>query len=147
VFGEGKVEDVTTHSATAAMVDEYARWYDRHFDPELQDVVLTPPDPATGRHVPWGYVLPKSADDLTAMARCFCATTFPTADAAYPRPERRGPHLKRAKPSSETQCGQHAKFSQEPAATEAVTFRFRHTTPTAPIPVAPCMLSQSLRRE
>jgi aromatic ring hydroxylase len=27
VFGEGRVEDVTAHPATAAMVDEYARWY------------------------------------------------------------------------------------------------------------------------
>ena len=79
VFGEGRVEDVTTHPSTAAMVDEYARWYDRHFDSEWQDVVLAPLDLATGRRVPWGYVLPKSADDLTAMARCFCATTFPTA--------------------------------------------------------------------
>jgi 4-hydroxyphenylacetate 3-monooxygenase len=79
VLGEGRVADVTTHPATAAMVDEYVRWYDRHFDPEWQDIVLTPPDPATGRRLPWGYVLPRSADDLSAMARCFCATIFPTA--------------------------------------------------------------------
>jgi aromatic ring hydroxylase len=79
VLGEGRVEDVTTHPATAAMVEEYVRWYDRHSDPEWRDIVLTPPDPATGRRLPWGYVLPKSADDLTAMARSICATTFPTA--------------------------------------------------------------------
>ncbi|MBO0737919.1 MAG: hypothetical protein J2P48_15325 [Alphaproteobacteria bacterium] len=79
VLGEGKVEDVTTHPATAGMVEEYVRWYDRHFEPEWQDTVLTAPDPTTGKRMPWGYVLPKSADDLSAMARCFCATTFPTA--------------------------------------------------------------------
>ncbi|HEU0167676.1 MAG TPA: 4-hydroxyphenylacetate 3-hydroxylase N-terminal domain-containing protein [Chloroflexota bacterium] len=78
VLGQGKVEDVTTHSATAPMVDEYVRWYDRHFDPEWQDVLLTPSDAATAKRMPWGFVVPKRADDLTAMARCFCATTFPT---------------------------------------------------------------------
>ncbi|HTV88427.1 MAG TPA: 4-hydroxyphenylacetate 3-hydroxylase N-terminal domain-containing protein [Stellaceae bacterium] len=78
VLGAGKVADVTTHPATCGMVEEYVRWYDRHFDPAWQDVVLTPPD-AAGSRLPWGYVLPKSADDLSAMARCFCATTFQTA--------------------------------------------------------------------
>ena len=33
VLGEGVVEDVTTHPATRAMVEEYVAWYDRHFDP------------------------------------------------------------------------------------------------------------------
>jgi aromatic ring hydroxylase len=78
VLGEGRVDDVTTHPATRPMIEEYVAWYDRHFDPAWQDIVLTPPD-AEGKRLPWGYVLPKSADDLTAMARCFCATTFPTA--------------------------------------------------------------------
>jgi aromatic ring hydroxylase len=78
VLGEGRVEDVTTHPATAPMVEEYVRWYDRHFDPEWQDIVLTPPD-AAGKRLPWGYVLPKCADDLSAMARCFSETTFQTA--------------------------------------------------------------------
>ena len=44
VMGEGWVEDVTTHPATRAMVDEYAIWYDRHLDPEWQDLLLAPPD-------------------------------------------------------------------------------------------------------
>ena len=39
VMGEGAVDDVTTHPATRAMVDEYAAWYDRHLDPAWQDVV------------------------------------------------------------------------------------------------------------
>ncbi|HLM12766.1 MAG TPA: 4-hydroxyphenylacetate 3-hydroxylase N-terminal domain-containing protein, partial [Reyranella sp.] len=44
VLGEGLVEDVTTHPATQAMVEEYVAWYDRHFEPEWQDTLLTPPD-------------------------------------------------------------------------------------------------------
>jgi 4-hydroxyphenylacetate 3-monooxygenase len=52
------------------MVDEYVAWYDRHFDPAWQDVVLT------GKGLPWGYVLPKRTDDLVGMGRCFAATTF-----------------------------------------------------------------------
>jgi aromatic ring hydroxylase len=78
VVGEGQVDDVTTHPATRAMVDEYVAWYDRHFDPAWQDVVLTPPD-AKGARSPWGCVLPKSADDLVRMGRCFSATTFLSA--------------------------------------------------------------------
>ena len=42
VLGEGWVEDVTTHPATQAMVEEYALWYDRHLDPEWQDLLLAP---------------------------------------------------------------------------------------------------------
>ncbi len=75
VMGEGLIEDVTVHPATRAMVDEYAAWHDRHFAPEWQDVVLTPPD-APGGRVPWAFVLPKSSADLRGMGRCFSATTF-----------------------------------------------------------------------
>ena len=49
VLGEGLVEDVTTHPTTQAMVEEYVAWYDRHFDPKWQDVVLTPPRVMLGR--------------------------------------------------------------------------------------------------
>lgn len=78
VVGEDRVEDVTTHPATRAMVDEYVAWYDRHFDPAWQDRVLSPPD-AGGNRIPWGYVLPKTSDDLVAMGKCFAATTFLSA--------------------------------------------------------------------
>ncbi|HZT89315.1 MAG TPA: 4-hydroxyphenylacetate 3-hydroxylase N-terminal domain-containing protein [Stellaceae bacterium] len=78
VMGEGRVEDVTTHPATRAMVEEYVAWYDRHFDPEWQDVLLTPPD-ARGGRTPWAYVLPRSADDLRGMGRSFSKTTFLSA--------------------------------------------------------------------
>ncbi len=46
VMGEGMLDDVTTHPATRAMVDEYVAWYDLHFDSAWQDVALAPPDPA-----------------------------------------------------------------------------------------------------
>ena len=75
VMGEGLIEDVTVHPATRPMVDEYVAWYDRHFDPEWQDIVLTPPGPRRER-VPWAYVLPKSSSDLRAMGRCYSATSF-----------------------------------------------------------------------
>ena len=73
VVGHGAVDDVTTHPATRAMVNEYVTWYDRHFDPTWHDVVLK------SDGLPWGYVLPKSADDLVRMGRCFSATTFLSA--------------------------------------------------------------------
>ena len=73
VIGEGAAEDVTTHPVTRAMVDEYVAWYDRHFDPAWQETLLK--DEA----LPWGYVLPKRADDLIGMGRCFSATTFLSA--------------------------------------------------------------------
>jgi len=78
IAGEGLVEDVTTHPATRAMVDEYVAWYDRHFDPAWQDRVLAPPD-ASGKRLPWGYLLPRTSDDLVQMGRCFSATTFLSA--------------------------------------------------------------------
>ena len=46
VLGEGRVEDVTTHPATSAMIDEYVAWYDRHRDPAWRDVLIAP---AAGR--------------------------------------------------------------------------------------------------
>ena len=72
VLGEGAVGDVTTHPATRAMVDEYVGWYDRHFDPAWQDTLLN-------HGLPWGYTLPKRADDLVGMGRCFAATAFLSA--------------------------------------------------------------------
>ncbi len=72
VVGDGEVADVATHPATRGMVEEYVAWYDRHFDPVWRDVVLR-------ENLPWGYVLPKNADDLAGMGRCFSATTFLSA--------------------------------------------------------------------
>jgi 4-hydroxyphenylacetate 3-monooxygenase len=78
VLGEGLIEDVTSHPATRAVVDEYVAWYDLHFDSGWRDVLLTPPD-ARGDRVPWGYIVPKSAADLVRMGRCFAKTTFLSA--------------------------------------------------------------------
>ncbi|PPQ36384.1 4-hydroxyphenylacetate 3-hydroxylase N-terminal domain-containing protein [Rhodopila globiformis] len=78
ILGEGQVEDVVTHPATRPMVDAYVKWYDRHADPAWQGVVLTPPD-ANSKRSPAGMLLPRSADDLTRMGRCFAATCFETA--------------------------------------------------------------------
>jgi len=78
VIGEGLVEDVTMHPATRATVDEYVAWYDRHFDPAWQDILLTPPD-AQGARSPWAYALPRSVQDLRAMGRSFSSTTFLSA--------------------------------------------------------------------
>jgi aromatic ring hydroxylase len=72
------VGDLTTHPATRAMVDYYAGWYDRHFDPQWHDILLTTPD-ANGERSPVAFLVPKSADDLRRMGRSFATTIFPTA--------------------------------------------------------------------
>jgi 4-hydroxyphenylacetate 3-monooxygenase len=78
VLGEGLVEDVTTHPATAAMVEEYVAWYDRHRDPEWRDVLFAPPGPDGGR-LPWAFTVPKNAGDLVGMGRSFAKTIFLSA--------------------------------------------------------------------
>lgn len=40
VMGAGRIDDVTTHPATRAMVDAYAAWYDLHFEAAWQDIAL-----------------------------------------------------------------------------------------------------------
>jgi aromatic ring hydroxylase len=60
------------------MVDEYVAWYDLHFDAAWQDIALRPPDAHTER-MPWAYVVPKGAADLSGMGRFFSATTFLSA--------------------------------------------------------------------
>jgi aromatic ring hydroxylase len=78
VMGEGWAEDVTSHPATRAMVEEYAAWYDRHFDPEWREALLAPAK-SGGERVPWAYVLPKDVEDLVGMGRSFAKTTFLSA--------------------------------------------------------------------
>ena len=78
VMGEGLIEDVTLHPATRPMVEEYVAWYDRHQDPEWQDVLLAPPDDR-GRRTPWAFTIPRSAADLRAMGRSYSETIFLTA--------------------------------------------------------------------
>ena len=76
VLGEGQIDDVTTHPATRPMVEEYVTWYDRHFDPAWQDLLLTECESGP---TPVGYLVPRSANDLARMGRCFSATTFLSA--------------------------------------------------------------------
>ncbi len=76
VLGEGPVEDVASHPATAAMVDEYCAWYDRHFDANWQDVLLTgsvtEPDGAGVRR-PLAFEEPKSSADLRSLGKALRA--------------------------------------------------------------------------
>src|ERR1700693_4043244 len=78
VLGEGVVEDVTTHPATRAMVEEYVAWYDLHLDPAWQDILFAPPQPERERAA-WAYVQPKTSDDLIGMGRSFAKTIFLSA--------------------------------------------------------------------
>jgi aromatic ring hydroxylase len=78
VMGGGRVDDVTTHPATGAMVDEYVAWYDRHFDPAWRDTLFAPPG-ADGKRAAWAYIAPKSAADLRGMGRSFAKTIFLSA--------------------------------------------------------------------
>jgi aromatic ring hydroxylase len=78
VMGEGWAADVVTHPATAAMVEEYALWYDRHLDPAWADTLLAPPD-ASGKRVPWAYVAPRRSEDLLGIGRSFARTLFLSA--------------------------------------------------------------------
>ncbi len=87
IAGEGRIEDVTTHPLTKGTVEEYAAWYDRHFDPEWQDVLLAPPDDK-GNRMAYHYMLPMSSNDLVNMGKAFEAVEFLSAgnithDAAY----------------------------------------------------------------
>ena len=78
LLGEGAIGDVTTHPATRAMVDEYVAWHDRHHDAAWQDTLLRP-EAAQSQRRPWGYMVPRTAEDLVGMGRSFSATTFLSA--------------------------------------------------------------------
>ena len=77
VLGEGAVADVTTHPSTSAMVDEYVAWYDRHFDSDWQDILLTPSD-GNGRRYPLALTPPKSSADLRRLGKAVSAVHFVT---------------------------------------------------------------------
>ena len=77
VLGEGAVPDVTTHPSTSAMVDEYVAWHDRHFDPDWQDTLLTPPDGNGQRH-PLALTPPKTSADLRRLGKAISAVHFVT---------------------------------------------------------------------
>ncbi len=85
-MGMGAVEDGTTHPATRAMANEYVAWYDRHRDPEWQDILLAPTE--HGERAAWAFTLPRTKEDLIGMGRSFAGTMFAsggniTHDPAY----------------------------------------------------------------
>ena len=77
VVGEGAVADVATDPSTSAMVDEYVAWYDRHFDAEWQDMLLTPSGGNGQRH-PLALTLPKTSADLRRLGKAISAVHFVT---------------------------------------------------------------------
>ena len=77
VMGEGPVEDVTSHPATAAMVDEYVAWYDRHSDADWQDLLLADLD-ANGQRLPLAFKVPKTSQDLRRLGKALNAVHFIT---------------------------------------------------------------------
>ena len=77
VVGEGAVADVTTHPSTSAMVDEYVAWYDRHFDPDWQDILLTSSD-GNGHRRPLALTPPKTSADLRRLGKEISAVHFIT---------------------------------------------------------------------
>ena len=77
VMGEGAVADVTTDPSTSAMVDEYVAWYDRHFDANWQDILLTPPG-ENGRRHPLAFTPPKTSADLRRLGKAISAVHFVT---------------------------------------------------------------------
>ncbi len=77
VVGEGAVADVTAHPSTSAMVDEYVEWYDRHFEADWQDTLLTPPDGDGQRH-PLALTPPKTSADLRRLGKAISAVHFVT---------------------------------------------------------------------
>ena len=77
VAGEGAVPDVTSHPATRGMVEEYVAWYDRHFDPEWQDILLTSSD-GNGHRRPLALTPPKTSDDLRRLGKAISAVHFIT---------------------------------------------------------------------
>ena len=77
VMGEGAVADVTTHRATSAMVNEYVRWYDRHFEAEWQDILLTSSKvngaDGSGERRPLAFTPPRTSEDLVRLGKALSA--------------------------------------------------------------------------
>src|SRR5579864_6635274 len=73
IMGGGEIEDVATHPATAAMVEQYVAWYDRHSDPAWTDTLISPSG------TPWAFVLPKTGDEVRALGQAITKTIFLSA--------------------------------------------------------------------
>ena len=77
-MGEGPIDDLASHPATSAMVDFYADWYDRHFDPAWQDVLLTETD-VQGKGRPLAFTLAQTIEDIRRLGRSIYAISFRSA--------------------------------------------------------------------
>src|SRR5215510_12032327 len=77
ILGE-RIEDITIHPATAAVVDAYAQWYDWHRDPPWQDLLLTGPDEG-GERRPIAFEIPRRPEDIRALGDSVYALAFPHA--------------------------------------------------------------------
>lgn len=73
IMGGGEIDDVTTHPATAAMVEQYVAWYDRHSDPAWTDTLLNPDG------TPWAFVAPRTVDEVLGIGRAITKTIFLSA--------------------------------------------------------------------
>ena len=71
------MDDVTTHPATAAMVDEYVAWYAATSTRPGRIPCLRPPDEKGQRH-PLALTPPETSDDLRRLGRAISAVHFLT---------------------------------------------------------------------
>jgi len=78
LLGEGPIDDVATHPATAAMVDAYAAWYDRHWDPVWEDRLLTAAEPGQPR-LPRAFEIPRQPEDLRMLGKAIHDVAFVSA--------------------------------------------------------------------
>ena len=67
------------HPATAAMVEDYVAWYDRHDDPAWKDTAAPP----AGRPRP-STISCRARRTISGAWECFSATTFLSAEATSP---------------------------------------------------------------
>lgn len=77
VLGEGPIDDITTHPTTAATVEEYVTWYDRHFETDWQNVLFTEPD-ARGERQPLAFEIPQTSEHLRRLGKAIAAVHFLT---------------------------------------------------------------------
>jgi aromatic ring hydroxylase len=73
IMGGGVIEDVVTHPATAAMVEQCVAWYDRHRDPEWTKTLVSPDG------TPWAFVMPRTPEEVRAIGRAITKTIFLSA--------------------------------------------------------------------
>ena len=88
VNGE-EVDDVTSHPGLKAGIDTFAALFDAQFEPGSRDVT-TIVDPATGRRIATGWLVPRSRDDLARHDAMIKFSTYRTF-GVFGRPPDYGP--------------------------------------------------------